>query len=186
MKKPYFVIVKICLFFSLVSCTPSLQVTPVIIADKLVIKVGETISITVTAPTKYVTLENQGPFYTSNFLDTAFIYTPTVISAPNTNDIKGPYSGNAAQDSTFLLDSDIEVVSPSGFDVTLPPRITAVHEGDSSKVTFGIRGKSVGTAVIRAGFLSEILSQPYKICGCGFRIPLVEHFDGIITIQVVP
>jgi hypothetical protein len=181
MKKPYFVLAKICLFFSLVGCTPSLQIIPQIIADKLVVKVGETISVTVTGPTKYVSGESSNP----TFKDFGFIYSqPAIPIMASDGDIKGPYP--SSEDNKFLVDSDVEVVSPSDFDVTLPPRIPATREGDMTKVTFGIKGKSVGTVILRAAFISELLGQTYIACGCGRRVPLVPTFDGTITIQVVP
>ncbi len=183
MRKIRFISVWMYLFFGLISCTPSTVVIPQITADKLIVKVGETMTITVTAPTAYVTGQNANVVYK----DSGFIYSiPTPpITLPD-GSIQGPYSGNPVDDPKFLINTAIEVVSPSGFDVTLPPRIPTIREGDMSKVTFGIKGKSVGTVVLRAGFLTEPTANPYPTgCGCG-RTPLVARFDGEIIIQVVP
>jgi hypothetical protein len=165
----------------LIGCTPSATGTPQISASKLTIKVGEVISIVTSAPTQYVTNGNL------LFKDSGFLYSPSEIpiTAPD-GDIKGPYSGETLYDSKFPIDSDIEIVSPTVINSNLPPKILAVREGNLSKATFQIKGKSAGVAILRTGFLAELVLDQYpKDCGCS-RTPKVAAFDGEIIIQVVP
>lgn len=76
----------------------------------------------------------------------------------------------------------IEVVSPITGNDNVPPRSPVVQEGDLSKTTFVIKGKSVGTAVVRGGFHSSSVEYPTAF----LRTPLNPEYDGKITIQVVP
>ncbi len=175
----------------LYGCTPPGSNTrPQMTADKLIIKVGETATITMTAPRRAITTSPDQPIPVN---DTGFLFTPdpnqpTQNPNQSTNQSSAPYLLNidgvlaGPQPSAFPIAPQLEMVIPITGTDNVPPRVTTTNEGDQSKATFIVKGKSAGTVILRGGFLSNAVEVPNTFK----RTPFVPIFDGIITIQVVP
>jgi hypothetical protein len=165
---------------------------PQITAEKAVIKIGETAVITMTAPTRAVTWN---PDATFQFNNTGFIYSPNpnqpAMKADGTiNFLAAPYVIDSATGialnsptSIFPIAPQLEVVAPLTGNDNVPARMATVQDGDLSKVTFTVKGKSVGTATIRGGFLSHSPVQPENKF---HRTPFVPLYDGSVSIEVIP
>jgi hypothetical protein len=173
------------ILISIVGCTPAENffTKPSISIDVQTIKVGQTATITITAPTKAVT----GGNLNLTFKDTGFIYSPKINQLPN--DPPAPYLPNSgtgivigSEPNFFPIDSDLEVILPLTGSDNVPQRVATVRVNDQSKVTFMIKGKTVGTAVLRGAFLTSSVEHPDIFD----RLPVYPEFDGEITIQVVP
>jgi hypothetical protein len=156
---------------------------PLMTADTLTVKVGQTATVTMTAPNRIVVTNypNQTAVYS------AFIYSEKAGQPSSTT--SAPYFpavGGGLQPGTepsfFPVSSLLEVMSPVTGSSNVPPRSPVSQEGDLSKTTFVIKGKSVGTAVLRGGFHSSSVEYPTAF----LRTPLNPEYDGKITIQVVP
>jgi hypothetical protein len=179
MKILNFSLIGIVILGILTGCTPvaNSTLTPDMTASKLILKVGETATITMTAPTIAITGGNTN----LTMVDTGFIYSPNPNqTAPYLLDTNASLSGPGPE--IFPIALQLEVVLPVTGSDNVPPRVSVVKEGDLSKATFVVKGKSVGTALIRGGFLGSTVEDPTKFR----RTPFVPNYDGTLTIQVVP
>ncbi len=191
MKKTNIFLLGLAFLSGLFGCTPASSNTqPNLTSDKLTIKVGESAIITLIAPTRTIT---SSPDLPTQVNDTGFLYTPdpnqpvmnpnqtiNLQSAPYLLDINGALSGPSP--SAFPISSHLEVILPITGSDNIPSRVTVAREGDQSKATFTIKGKSLGTVILKGGFLSNIVEVPNNFK----RTPFVPVYDGIVTIQVVP
>ena len=174
------VISTICLF----GCTPAgnFFTKPNMTADNLTIKVGQFVTINMTAPTRTVT--GGDPDLTQ--VDSGFIYSPKLNQLPN--DPPAPYLPKEigffpmSEPSLFPIDSNLEVTTPIIGSDNVSSRVSTTRINDQSKVTFMVKGKSVGTAIIRGGFLNTTVQYPDRFK----RTPGYPEYDGEITIQVIP
>ena len=166
-------------------CTPAgnFFTRPNMTADTLTIKVGQTLTINMFAPTRFVTGGNTD----LTFVDTGFIYSPkqnqlpTEPPAPYLTKETGFFPGS--EPNLFPVDADLEVILPITGNDNVPPRVHTIKEGDQSKVSFVLKGKTVGIAVLRGGFLTTAVQYPDRFQRTPAGYP---EYDGEITIQVVP
>ena len=184
MKKLYLFTINVVISGITTGCTPAgdFYVKPNMTANNQIIKVGQSTTITMTAPTIAVT----GGNLNLTFVDTGFIYSPKINQSAS--DPLSPYFPDAvgfvagSEPSFFPIDTDLEVISPVTGSDNVPSRVTAVRENDLSKVIFIVKGKNVGTAVIKGGFLTSALENPNNFK----RTPMRLDNDGEIILQVIP
>ena len=184
MKNLNFLIIFVAILVAIVGCTPAgdFYVKPNLTSNNQIIKVGQSATITMTAPTIAVT----GGNLNLTFVDTGFIYSPKINQSAS--DPLSPYFPDAvgfvagSEPSFFPIDTDLEVISPVADSDNVPSRVTAVRESDLSKVTFIVKGKNVGIAVIKGGFLTSALENPNNFK----RTPMRLDNDGEIILQVIP
>ena len=170
--------------FTIVGCTPAGNSTikPIITATSQTIKVGQVITITMSTLTIAVTGGNTN----LTQIDTGFIYSPKINQG--TNEPIAPYLYEdtvlppGSDPLLFPVDPDLEVVTPITGINNVPSTVSTVRIGDQSQVTFTIKGKSVGTAILRGGFLNTTVEFPNHFK----RTPFLPEYDGLISIQIVP
>ena len=160
----------------------SINPKPTMTAASQTIKVGEVTTITMSAPTRSVTGGNTN----LTRIDTGFIYSPKINQG--TNEPIAPYLYEdtvlppGSDPLLFPVDPDLEVVTPITGINNVPSTVSTVRIGDQSQVTFTIKGKSVGTAILRGGFLNTTVEFPNHFK----RTPFLPEYDGLISIQIVP
>jgi hypothetical protein len=118
------------------------------------------------------------------YIAKAFTYSPKntpLLLAPY-----GPLSTGGFEPSTlpelFPLASFIEVVIPISPNPSVPELQATTLVASLPQAVFTFKAVSVGTTVIRGGFLVNTLQYPNQY----LRFPPLPEFDGKITIQVVP
>ncbi len=184
MKNLHLLTIGAAILVSFTACSAAVNffTKPNMTADSRVIKVGQTATITMTAPTKAITGgdPNLTHIYTGFFYSSNLNQLPGGPPAPYLFGSKGLYAGS--EPTLFPIDADLEVVSPTTGSDNVPPKVAIVTVGEQSKITFTVKGKSVGTAILRGGFLSGTVEDP----NFSSRLPVYSDYDGEITIQVVP
>ena len=177
-------IVSAVFLVTIAGCTPAGNSTikPTMTAISQTIKVGQVITITMSTLTIAVTSGN----FNLTPIDTGFIYSPKINQS--TNEPIAPYLyedtvlPSGSDPLLFPVDPDLEVITPITGINNVPSTVSTVRIGDQSQVTFTIKGKSVGTAILRGGFLNTTVEFPNHFK----RTPFLPEYDGLISIQIVP
>jgi hypothetical protein len=168
---------------SLTACTTGTDFTgrPVMTTPKTQIKVGESITITVTKFGGVFQGAKELTFKTQSFIYSAKTQPSLETPAPYAPLAEGGFRADTLP-SLFPVKSEIEITTPTTSDDNVPIPIDTTVENNVVRAFFTIKGKSVGTITIKTGFLVNSLEYPNNYV----RIPAFPDFDGEITIQVVP
>ncbi len=149
---------------------PISQQTTRVFAPRTTIRVGEEL--------RFSTEREFGPT-TARGTVYGFIY-----SSNNSND--GPYlddsHGNIIPDGRpelYPVSSAVEIIEPRNANNNVSPLALAQYDGRYIRTEFVIRGRQVGIATIKAGFVKDIEGIGYG------RIPYYPRYDGTIQITVV-
>ncbi len=165
-----------CQLFNMDCCMGINQIT--ISSPTTQLRVGETISISVSTPET-----NLKPYLGPTWAAEAFIYSPISNSsdlAPYAPLSSGGFS--AASDPTnFPVQNTIEITSPITGANNVPPRVAATFGNSKGSATFTIRGKAVGTVLLKAGFVLTRAEVPNNFG----RFPSIVSAEGTITLQVI-
>jgi hypothetical protein len=143
------------------------------------IRVGETATLTVSYPSSV--LAGGNPNFT--YVASVYIYSSNSDSFGPYDPITTPEGGFTPESdpSFFPVDGAVEITAPVSPN-NVPPRIPVIVENGLSKGIFVIKGKSVGSAKIRSGFVISTLESPNRFS----LVPYGRSLDGRITIEVIP
>jgi hypothetical protein len=175
MNRPIFTGIFILIF--LVSCPQPLRsFSPTMSVEKQQIRVGESITLTVSLPSSE--LESKNP----NITNTAsvYIYSSNTFGVPYVP-LEGDGFSPESDPIFYPVDPAVELTTPVSPN-NVPPRIPAIFESGFGKGVFIIKGKNVGIATIRAGFLLNSVQFPNQF----ITVPFGPSLNGKIVIEVIP